>query len=338
MFKIGAETHNLLNKKARQVLQPLQILVTVLVPSAAFAWIYYCISFHWRYETIAARGPSLGWILGPILFFVLNIVLTILTVNKWRQAGSAVFHAVIMDEYLDMDRRWGRSIRFWLCLTLCMWGALIAGTLLGERNYWKYSANYLTYKDMAVYVNIDPAQDKGQAFMDAGQVYFKESSYVDRSMAIAFKNGNNFCAAPIVRGPLKNQDGSSGGEQTVSGFVVPPSGTIDFWAVGTDCCGDSGNDFTCTDVESALARSGNRLLDDNTRPMYLLAVQEWSASTGLPVRHPLFFSWVKDPLLSVKNLHKEAFGHFEGLFFLFLLFNIVGAFVLNVIFQKLRIY
>lgn len=36
--------------------------------------------------------------------------------------------------------------------------------------------------------------------------------------------------------------------------------------------------------------------------MYVLGVQEWSATTGLPVRHPLFFTWVRDPIVHAESL------------------------------------
>merc|ERR1719258_625751 len=96
-----------------------------------------------------------------------------------------------------------------------------------------------------------------------------------------FKNGDNYCVAPIARGPMKAVKGSK--VQMKNGFVIPESGTYDWWAVGTNCCdgGNAAKDFTCGQVNSNLARSGMRLLSDSQRPFYLLAVQEWSASFGL---------------------------------------------------------
>merc|ERR1719444_213032 len=61
-----------------------------------------------------------------------------------------------------------------------------------------------------------------------------------------------------------------------------------------DCCTE--RSIYCDDSKSLVARSGLRILDETSRSMYLLGVQEWSATTGLPVRHPLFFEWTKDPI------------------------------------------
>eukprot|EP00405_Crypthecodinium_cohnii_P006493 CAMPEP_0194778874 /NCGR_PEP_ID=MMETSP0323_2-20130528/69438_1 /TAXON_ID=2866 ORGANISM="Crypthecodinium cohnii, Strain Seligo" /NCGR_SAMPLE_ID=MMETSP0323_2 /ASSEMBLY_ACC=CAM_ASM_000346 /LENGTH=171 /DNA_ID=CAMNT_0039716261 /DNA_START=119 /DNA_END=631 /DNA_ORIENTATION=- len=143
---------------------------------------------------------------------------------------------------------------------------------------------------MASYLNIDPETDKGQSYMDAGTVYFKDGSHVLRSHGVSFHNGEMYCVAPIVMG---NEAGS---------FTTPRSGTVDFWAVGKNCCGISGADFSCGDSLSGMAHSGLRSLDERSRSMYLLGVQEWSATNGIPVKHPLFFEWVKDPVSYIDEL------------------------------------
>merc|ERR1719210_2377562 len=102
--------------------------------------------------------------------------------------------------------------------------------------------SYYHYKDMTSYVNVDPSVDWGQSFMDSGAIYFKDGSFVLTNKSLAFHNGATFCVAPIVREDLKYH-GGPGGLETVSGFSVPRSGTVDFWAVGTGCCGADGEDF-----------------------------------------------------------------------------------------------
>merc|ERR1719444_310665 len=71
-----------------------------------------------------------------------------------------------------------------------------------------------------------------------------------------------------------------------------------------DCCTE--RSIYCDDSKSLVARSGLRILDSTSQSMYLLGVQEWSATTGLPVKHPLFFSWVKDPILHAENLNSAC--------------------------------
>lgn len=193
--------------------------------------------------------------------------------------------------------RRGKPERTSVVFALCCWFALALGLFLGETNFRKYAFAYYSYEDLALYTNIDPARDKGTSYMDAGQVYFKESSIVLTSKAIAYQNAGIYCAAPIVRQPIEVQ----GTSQAVENVLLPEAGTIDFWAVGQDCCDTTGTNFRCGAVGKPFARSGLRMLRDDVRPFYLMAVQEWNAWIGLPSKHPLFFHWVEDPITEVDS-------------------------------------
>merc|ERR1719277_2170016 len=105
--------------------------------------------------------------------------------------------------------------------------------------------------------------------MDSGQIYFREGSKVDTSQVVAFKHDTTYCVAPIVSHPLLNRGDS---EEVMR---MPESGTVDFWAIGTDCCSPS--NFTCGMAADHRARAGLRLLRDDARPFYLMAVEEWVA-------------------------------------------------------------
>ena len=50
--------------------------------------------------------------------------------------------------------------------------------------------------------------------------------------------------------------------------------TLDFWAVGTDCCGTSSSDFRCGEYANPRARSGLRVLDESVLPNYRARWQE----------------------------------------------------------------
>eukprot|EP00448_Togula_jolla_P038680 CAMPEP_0170634786 /NCGR_PEP_ID=MMETSP0224-20130122/36828_1 /TAXON_ID=285029 /ORGANISM="Togula jolla, Strain CCCM 725" /LENGTH=190 /DNA_ID=CAMNT_0010964151 /DNA_START=417 /DNA_END=989 /DNA_ORIENTATION=+ len=180
---------------------------------------------------------------------------------------------------------------------------------------------------MASYTNIDPSSDRGQTFMDAGQIYFKEGTFVVKEKAMAFQNIGTYCVAPIVRQPIENPVAVS--QLNISSKVaVPPSGTFDFWAVGKDCCDPSGGEFTCGEVANDRARAGIRMMRDDIRPFFVLAVQEWTAWVGAPSAHPLFFHWVEDPLSTLDSFYKKAstmFGqHVASFFFM----NLVGTLLL----------
>jgi len=282
-MRLSAETHHLLEKRLRAAVQPLEIAASCFIATTVFIIVFICSVFEVRYSS---QGLAQALIL---LCGVFVVGVLLIAAMKWRS---------------------GKPFRLWLALGISAGLALVAARYFGNR-YWYHNmvSTYTLQKDMANYINIDPATDKGQSYMDAGTVYFKEGSYVLRSKAIAFHNGLTYCVAPIVRAPVDYEPGS-GAYETETTFVLPQSGTVDFWAVGTDCCGKDGNSFSCGDVTSRVARSGLRLLDDTSRSMYLLAVQEWTATTGLPVRHPVFFRWTKDPLAYLDGVHTNAWHDF----------------------------
>lgn len=160
--------------------------------------------------------------------------------------------------------------------------ATIASIFLGRYIYATYFSSYDEFQGLITYVNIDPAQDKGAAYTDAGEVYFKEGARVDTSRTVAYVAHDVFCLAPIVR------DG--GAEASV----------MDWFVVGRNCCKPPiGSMFTC---HAEAGRSGLRLLDSSVRPMYALAVDEWTSQYDVPADHPLFFEWVVDPHAEVIQL------------------------------------
>jgi hypothetical protein len=149
------------------------------------------------------------------------------------------------------------------------------------------------------YVNIDPQYDVGGAYMDSGEVYFKEGSRVDTKRAIAVVSRDVFCVAPVIRDAAAQTQA----EDEAGGQPPPPSGTVDWWVIGKNCCLPSGEQFTCG-LEGLLTypRAGLRLLPEYERHLYKLAVDEWSSKYNTPANHPLFFYWDTDPLATV-NAH-----------------------------------
>eukprot|EP00913_Durusdinium_trenchii_P020614 g19360.t1 len=155
--------------------------------------------------------------------------------------------------------------RRWLALSFCLWAGGLGGLWAGDQNYGHHMISFYTYQDLVSYTDVDPAAAKGQSYMDSGEVYFKEGTTVDTSEMVSFRNRVNFCAAPILgarqKGPLRNQKGLQ--EVAREGdFVMPQSGTVDFWAVGTNCCDKATREFTCGEAGElcvdSLSRSAGR--------------------------------------------------------------------------------
>ncbi|CAE7205045.1 SCN5A [Symbiodinium microadriaticum] len=307
VMKLRAETNFLLQKQVKQAVGPLETIGSATLSTLAFATTFWCLS-----GSIRSSSPAVAMLVPAALAIV-----------------------ALLANYIGLARyRTRRPARAWLVISLSLWAALAAGAVLGNNYWWTGVAKYNEYQQMANYVNVDPSVDKGTSFMDAGSVYFKEGSSVDLTKAIAFRNGLTYCVAPIYSEPL---EGTGNEPKTAAGFVIPKSGTLDFWAVGTDCCGTTGTPFQCHDATSPFARSGLRIVEDNHKAMYQLAVQEWTATTGIPARNPLFFQWVVDPIaeeehyrsLSSNSMFKLSCGYGIAAFFM--------AYVLHMVFRHFKV-
>jgi len=311
-FQLSAERVHLLKKVAKKERDPLEILVCTIFSSLLFLYIYLILAFKFRFEEVA-----LAWILGPGVVLAICLFFSFQTFKKVRNSVPG-------------DRR-----NLFVNITICSWLALIVGCFLADRSFWLYTTNVWSYRDLVSYVDVDPFSDSGQAFMDSGHLYFKESSYVLRQKFNKFRNGDTYCVAPIIRGSFTPLAGS----KTMNGYVLPASGTYDWWAVGVNCCdGNTAKNFTCGEVRNPLARSGMRLLNDNQRPFYLLAVQEWSATYGLPVKHPLFFTWVKDPLETESRFVDTADNEMLAQVGYFALAVFLVSFLLHLVMHRNKIY
>lgn len=308
---LSDERRRLLTKAVKKTWDPIEIVMCSVISLLLFVWVYLWLSSKFRHEE-----PLVAWIIGPAIVLVITGFFCYKAYKNVRYARAGFIPTTIREKLID-----GRNL--WVNLAICSLGALALGTLLGDRDYWLYGTNIYSYGDLVSYVDIDPAKDSGQAYMDSGHAYFKENSYVLRQKFSKFRNGDTYCVAPIVRGS-----------------TLPESGTYDWWAVGTNCCdgGNAAKDFTCGQVNSNLARSGMRLLSDSQRPFYLLAVQEWSASFGLPVKHPLFFTWVKDPLTTEEQYEMTSDNNFWWYTWWFLLCTTIVSFLLHMVLHQNKIY
>ena len=117
-----------------------------------------------------------------------------------------------------------------------------------------------------------------------------------------------YCVAPIV-----------------AAADQPLPATFDFWAAGTDCCTDLGEDFHCG--AQGPARGGLRRLDVSTRKnsvfhvilRLLNAEEEYNFRQAvrfaelayhLESVHPLFFEWTADPISEIVTQKDQAFASY----------------------------
>jgi len=184
-------------------------------------------------------------------------------------------------------------------LTITTLIAWIAGFLGGNGTYASYVKPYYDINNLNVYPIVDVQRTKGSQLMDAGIVNFDQGSQLVLPKSIGFKNEDIYCVVPIAKVDPKTH-------------TIAPMDTYDFWAVGTNCCSGHIPDFHCGEYSNPMAHYGLRLLDDDAREMYRLAVQEAEAAYNLKADHPIFVNWVQDPYAEVNALSQDGNNQFFG--------------------------
>eukprot|EP00929_Paragymnodinium_shiwhaense_P122286 TRINITY_DN94932_c0_g1_i1.p1 TRINITY_DN94932_c0_g1~~TRINITY_DN94932_c0_g1_i1.p1 ORF type:complete len:313 (+),score=76.10 TRINITY_DN94932_c0_g1_i1:182-1120(+) len=195
--------------------------------------------------------------------------------------------------------------------TIALFVAVTLAAICGDMNFWFNMQPFFDIENLNTYPSVNPAREKGQQLMDAGRVYFAEGTALDMRKAMGFKNLDLYCVAPIVNG-----------QQQLASY--------DFWAVGINCCSGVSSDFRCGEFNNPQARSGLRLMRDDQRPFYRLAVQQAEAAYNIKATHPLFFYWMQDPVAQMNMYRDDGFKYYLlGIFthFAFNLFCVICAVV-----------
>jgi hypothetical protein len=186
----------------------------------------------------------------------------------------------------DSDVREIMWLRLSFALSLLAW---ILAVVLGLRNWSINMGPWWTYTSLNTYVDVDPANVMGQSLMDAGRILFTpdEQAHVDLLRASSFKDGDTYCAAPIV--------------------TEASSVTYDLWVAGVNCCSglaSSQKVFTCggsMDSPSPLAGALRQLDEDGPRRGFRLAVQQAEVAHGIESHHPIFLTLERDPVKQVQS-------------------------------------
>lgn len=181
--------------------------------------------------------------------------------------------------------------------------AFFLGLLAGDWNYMEHMSKFYDVLNLNTYENINPASTVGHQLMDGGRITFVEGSHLDVNKAIGFKNLAVYCVAPIVN----------------SAADAPSTGSFDFWAVGKDCCtGEIGDFGSCGATDDPNVHAALRLMDDELRPYFRLAVQQAEATFNIKATHPMFYTWLSSPDTEMVRYEEQGYKSFIiGLFMFF---------------------
>lgn len=201
-----------------------------------------------------------------------------------------------------------------LFLSMCV--AFFAALAMGAINYYSHMKPYYVMRNLGNYSNISPAKMRGQQLMDAGMIEFVPGAHIDLTKSMGFKNRAIYCVAPIT---LNNET----------------LGTYDFWAVGKDCCSGNQANFHCPNFNNPHANGGFRVMSDDDRAYYRLAVQQAEATYNIRAIHPLFFEWAVEPVATVDGWKHGARKDFLIWVLSFLVFQIVVVAITALAFSKM---
>lgn len=175
------------------------------------------------------------------------------------------------------------------------------GIYVGRLNYYRNGFQHFSSAYGRTYTNVLPTE-KADAHTDAGKLYFHSSAVLDWKRAYGYLlHGTTYCAAPIH----------------LDGIKTPAERTAEFWAVGTNCCGDKGTEFDCDDAKENIAhggvvfhdRGGQWMIMPSPYDHYHTAVKA-SAETHklIAPERPILVRWAKEPVELQEKLLGAAIG------------------------------
>lgn len=269
------------------------VILALLVPVGVFAVVLAATSFSLHYQQ-----PS-------IMYLIVGFTLVALL------AVGAVALDAVRRKARNEPQREPTWYVFIFATGLLAWVIALAA---GSTNFHSNMQPFYDVLNLNTYPSVDPSKMRGQQMMDAGRVVFVDTARVDITKSMAFKNLEVYCVAPITL---------DGGNSTFSTLA-----SYDFWAVGLGCCSGAAADFHCGEFNNPRAHAGLRLMQDEQRPYFRLAVQQAEAAYNIKAPHPIFLHWMQDPIAEVNAYQDDGVKYFLlGLFshFVFQLFLVIAA-------------
>lgn len=256
----------------RRRLNIVGILVSFFVPWLLFCFVYAVLSFQLRYAQ-----PTVSYILVALAFL----------------AGPAYTTGRAVRAFMSRETNPAYQPSWYIFLAGTTIVAFALGVAVGGWNYTNYMQPYYDLNNLAEYKNIDTNEYLGQQLMDAGRIEFKKGTVLDLGRSMGFKSHDVYCVSPIL---------------TKGSATESPS--VDFWAVGKNCCSGVSADFHCPGFSDPHATGSLRMMHDADRPLYRLAVQQAEATYKLTAGHPLFFTWVHNADEAVDEFARKGYLHF----------------------------
>mmetsp|Transcript_43950 Transcript_43950/g.71229 ORF Transcript_43950/g.71229 Transcript_43950/m.71229 type:complete len:320 (+) Transcript_43950:81-1040(+) len=199
--------------------------------------------------------------------------------------------------------------------------ALFLAITLGNVNYVTNTVPFLDAGNMNDYMNVSPKEYKGNQLMDAGRIHFSADAKLDLTKSMGFKNLDTYCVVPITVGS------TAGGPEQLENY--------DFWAIGTNCCSGHVADFHCGEYNNVAAHAGLRLMKDEMRSYFRLAVQQAEAAYNIKANHPIFLYWMQDPQTEIIAYHSAAHANWLLGVFVALAVQLLLVVLATVAFAKL---
>eukprot|EP00929_Paragymnodinium_shiwhaense_P007561 TRINITY_DN111477_c0_g1_i1.p1 TRINITY_DN111477_c0_g1~~TRINITY_DN111477_c0_g1_i1.p1 ORF type:complete len:323 (+),score=66.49 TRINITY_DN111477_c0_g1_i1:206-1174(+) len=170
---------------------------------------------------------------------------------------------------------------------------LSSGAVTGIYTHEAYIGPFLKIVHGREYTDV-LASAPAAAYADAGKIIFADTSQVDTMRSVGYRDRRTYCVAPVV---------DSGSAQ---------DRTINFWAVGLDCCNARG-DFECGAADLYGSRGGIRLsaqgLLENQYEDFKQAINQAAAVYDLGVEDdPIMVRWVENPAVEQVKMLMSALG------------------------------